>query len=101
MAGRIAVISEHASPLAATGGRDAGGRNVCVAHTAKALARLGYEVDVFTRRDDEALPAIVEWQPHVRVVHVDAGPARFVREEDLLPHMSRFADRVVALAKLE
>ena len=88
---RIALISEHASPLAAAGGVDSGGQNVYVAHVARGLSKLGYKVDVFTRRDDTSLPAIVEWEDGVRVVHVPAGPARFVPKEDLLAHMDEFA----------
>src|SRR5688572_33049778 len=76
----IALISEHASPLAAAGGVDSGGQNIYVAQVASHLARLGYEVDVFTRRDAN-LPEIVQWQPRVRVVHVPAGPAQYVRKE--------------------
>ncbi len=98
MAGRIAFISEHASPLAAAGGVDAGGQNVYVAHTAKELAALGYEIDVFTRRDDPELPAVVRWVPGVRVIHIEAGPPRFVRKEDLLPTMCHFAERVLDIA---
>jgi len=99
MPGRIAMISEHASPLAQMGGVDAGGQNVYVAHTARRLAAMGYEVDIFTRRDDARLPAVVQWQDDVRIVHVDAGPPRFVRKEDLLPSMGAFADRVVEVAQ--
>jgi glycosyltransferase involved in cell wall biosynthesis len=86
----IAVISEHASPLAAAGGVDSGGQNVYVAQVARHLARLGYTVDIFTRRDAPNLPGIVEVQPRVRVVHVPAGPAQFVRKEELLPLMDDF-----------
>ncbi|MGN6597728.1 MAG: glycosyltransferase, partial [Actinomycetes bacterium] len=52
---RIAMVSEHASPLAVLGGVDAGGQNVHVADLSRALARAGHEVTVYTRRDDEAL----------------------------------------------
>ncbi len=38
---RIALISEHASPLARAGSVDAGGRNVYVAHVARSLAAPG------------------------------------------------------------
>ena len=48
---RIALISEHASPLALLGGVDSGGQNVYVGQLARLLGRLGFEVDVFTRRD--------------------------------------------------
>jgi hypothetical protein len=87
---RIALISEHASPLAALGGIDAGGQNVYVEHVARNLARLGHEVDVLTRLDSPSLPAIAEIQPRVRVLHIPAGPARAVAKEELLPHMAAF-----------
>jgi len=92
---RVALISEHASPLAVAGGVDAGGQNIYVAHTARHLANLGYAVDIFTRRDGEDLPDVVEWMPGIRVFHVRAGPASFVRKEALLPYMAQFARRVV------
>lgn len=59
---RIAMISEHASPLASLGGVDIGGQNVYVAHLSENLARLGYQADVFTRRDGTAMPEIYDWQ---------------------------------------
>lgn len=55
-AGRVAMVSEHASPLAELGGPDAGGQNVYVAQLAGQLARRGHEVVVYTRRDDPGLP---------------------------------------------
>lgn len=88
---RIALISEHASPLAVLGGRDCGGQNVYVGELAAGLGKKGYQVDVFTRRDDMALPEIVPWGPGVRVVHVPAGPARVVRKEEMLPFMADFS----------
>src|SRR5689334_18729768 len=84
----VAMISEHASPLATIGGIDAGGQNIYVAHTARHLARFGYGVDIFTRRDSPDLPPVVEWLPGVRVFNVAAGPAQFVRKEALLPYMA-------------
>jgi D-inositol-3-phosphate glycosyltransferase len=92
MSRRIALISEHASPLGALGGADAGGQNVYVAHVARRLAAAGYEVDIFTRRDSAHLDAVVDVEPGVRVVHVPAGPAEFIAKEQLLPHMAAFAD---------
>lgn len=88
---KIAMISEHASPLAALGGVDSGGQNVYVAHVAKQLASMGYAVDVFTRRDAEDLPEIVPWMDGLRVIHVPAGPPKPVRKEDLLEHMDAFS----------
>lgn len=49
---KIAMISEHASPLAALSGADAGGQTVHVAELSAALARRGHDVDVYTRTLD-------------------------------------------------
>jgi D-inositol-3-phosphate glycosyltransferase len=87
---RIALISEHASPAAAQGSVDCGGQNVYVAQVARQLARRGHEVDVFTRRDSPSLPDVLEWRDGVRVIHLKAGPARFVPKEELLPYMGEF-----------
>lgn len=88
---RIALISEHASPLATLGSVDAGGQNLYVLNVAKCLARAGHHVDVMTRRDDPAPPAAVDVRPGMRVLHLPAGPARFVAKEGLLQHMPAFA----------
>ncbi len=88
---KIAMISDHASPLAELGSVDAGGQNVYVAQIAAELGSRGIEVDVYTRRDHPRLPAVVQWRPNVQVVHVRAGPARFVEKEKLLPYMDEFA----------
>ena len=66
---RIALISEHASPLAAIGGVDAGGQNIYVAHVAQCLVNEGHTVDVFTRRDDEQQQPVVYVKPGLRVLH--------------------------------
>jgi glycosyltransferase involved in cell wall biosynthesis/phosphoheptose isomerase len=91
MSKRVALISEHASPLSMLGGVDCGGQNVYVGQLARHLAGLGYEVDVFTRRDSERLPEIAEWVDGIRIVHVPAGPPQFVRKEEMLPLMEEFA----------
>src|SRR5688572_31470574 len=95
MALRIAMISEHASPLGAPGGVDAGGQNVYVAQLARRLACAGHHVDVFTRRDCRSRPELVEWAPRVRVINVPAGPASFVAKEKMLPHMAEFTEYVL------
>ena len=87
---RIALISEHASPLAILGGCDCGGQNVYVGQLALRLGEMGHTVDVFTRRDNMTLPETFVWGQGVRIVHVPAGPARSVRKENLLPYMDDF-----------
>ena len=88
---RVAMVSEHASPLAVLGGVDSGGQNVHVAALADEFAKRGIEVTVYTRRDDDSLPKQVELPSGVVVEHVSAGPARAVSKDLLLPYMHRFA----------
>jgi glycosyltransferase involved in cell wall biosynthesis len=88
---KIDLVSEHASPLAAIGGVDAGGQNVHVAALAAGLARRGHEVTVHTRRDDPALPSRVTTADGYEVAHVTAGPPRVLPKDDLLEHMPAFA----------
>ncbi|MBO0690492.1 MAG: glycosyltransferase, partial [Candidatus Dormibacteraeota bacterium] len=89
-----ALISEHASPLASLGGADAGGQNVLVGDLARALHRCGATVTIYTRRDDRELPPRISLTSGVTVVHVDAGPAREIPKDELLPHMEEFAARL-------
>jgi glycosyltransferase involved in cell wall biosynthesis len=89
---KVAMVSEHASPLAVLGGVDAGGQNVHVAALAEAMAQQGAEVTVYTRRDSASLPARVEYAPGVIVEHVDAGPPEAIEKDHLLPHMLQFAE---------
>lgn len=99
---RIAMISEHASPLGLLGGVDSGGQNVYVGQLAKHLTMLGYEeVDVFTRRDSDRLPEIVEWVNGIRIINVPAGPPSYVRKEELLPHMGAFTDYMLQFCKYQ
>ncbi len=96
MSRRIGLISEHASPLATLGGVDNGGQNVYVAQVARHLAEKGYLVDVFTRRDDPELEEIQEWENGIRIIHVPAGPARYVHKEQMLPMMQPFTRYMVS-----
>src|SRR5438105_4241634 len=84
------MVSEHASPLAALGDAEAGGQNVYIAALARSLARLGHEITVYTRRDDETRPFLVPLGPRVDVVHVPAGPAEPVARDDMHVWMDDF-----------
>jgi glycosyltransferase involved in cell wall biosynthesis len=98
---KIAFISEHASPLATLGGVDSGGQNVYVAELPKQLVKLGYEVDVYTRREDKSTSEIVDWLPHIRVIHIKAGPAACIPKEDLLQHMDEFSRNMLSFIRRE
>jgi D-inositol-3-phosphate glycosyltransferase len=90
---RIAMVSEHASPLAVLGEADAGGQNVYVAALAQQLVERGHEVVVHTRRDDPALDDVIPLGG-VRVDHLDAGPAAPLPKDDLLPFVPAMGDEL-------
>src|SRR5512139_261371 len=86
---RIAQVSAHTSPLAPLGGRETGGMNVYVLELSRELARLGYEVDIFTRLDGE-LPRVEEIAPRLRLVRIEAGPREPVEKEDIVGYLPEF-----------
>jgi D-inositol-3-phosphate glycosyltransferase len=94
---RIAMVSEHADPVAALGGHDAGGQNVHVAALSGALAARGHLIDVYTRLARHDLPRVQPAAPGVTVRRLPAGPPGPVSKDDLLPYMPEFA-RQLALA---
>ena len=81
---RIALVSEHASPLAAVDGSGSGGQNVHVAELARALGARGHQVTVYTRRDSATLQERVRMCRGVTVEHVPAGPPVAGNETDTL-----------------
>ena len=88
---RISLVSEHANPLAALGGVDAGGQNVHVAELARALAMRGHEVVVHTRREHPDQPEYVVMAPGVQVHHVTAGPAETIPKDAIVEHLPELA----------
>ncbi|MDR5744533.1 glycosyltransferase family 1 protein [Caballeronia sp. LZ029] len=97
---KIALISEHASPLAVAGGVDSGGQNIYVANVARQLVRIGHEVDVFTRRDRSLLPLVSRFD-NTRVINVPAGPPVQLPKESLLPYMDEFASFMIDFVEKE
>jgi glycosyltransferase involved in cell wall biosynthesis len=89
---RIALVSEHANPLAAVGSVDAGGQNVHVAALAGGLAELGHDVTVYSRRDDPDVPTTLRGPEGYAVEHVPAGPPTEVPKDELLQYMPAFGE---------
>lgn len=88
----IALISVHGDPSADIGKEEAGGQNVYVREVGEALARLGWQVDLFTRLTDPDAPAIVPHGPHCRTIRLEAGPVAFVPRDELFDHLPEFVD---------
>jgi len=90
---RVASISVHTSPLAALGGKDAGGMNVYIRELSCHLAQLGLPVDIFTRRTDPLAPETVQICEGVNLVNITAGPATPLNKNDLFHYLPEFASQ--------
>jgi D-inositol-3-phosphate glycosyltransferase len=99
MTRRIAMISEHASPVALLGGVDAGGQNVYVDAVSRGLAAHGYETDVFTVRGELTHPEVVAWADGVRVIEIPVGGGAALPKDALWPHMPAFRNAIDGLAR--
>src|ERR687893_544460 len=94
---RVAVIAFHSSPLGDPGSGDAGGMTIYVKGLAQALARKGLRTDIFTRRDRDC-PRVTSLGDGVRVISIDAGPARPVGKSELPAFLLDFVAGVRAFA---
>ena len=99
MTRRVAMISEHASPVALLGGVDAGGQNVYVDAVSRGLVAHGYETDVFTVRGELAHPQVVAWADGVRVIEIPVDAAGPLPKDALWPHMPAFRDAIDDFAR--
>ena len=96
---RIAMLSYHTCPLATLGGKDTGGMNVYVRDLTRHLGKMGIQVDVYTRSQDEHVPHVLHNLGFGnRVVHVPAGPEVPLPKETLASHIPHFVEGVLEFA---
>lgn len=86
----IALISEHGDPAAEIGKDAAGGQNVYVRQVGEALAKLGWQVDMFTRKSSPTDETIVYHTPHCRTIRLTAGPEAYIPRDRLFEYMPEF-----------
>jgi len=86
----IALISDHGDPAAEIGKEEAGGQNVYVRQVGEALAKLGWQVDMFTRKSHADDPAIVQHSPYCRTIRLVAGPETFIPRDQLFQYLPEF-----------
>ena len=86
----IALISEHGDPAAEIGKDAAGGQNVYVRQVGESLAKLGWQVDMFTRKSNPDDATIVQHSPHCRTIRLTAGPEAYIPRDELFQHMPAF-----------
>lgn len=98
---RIAMVSVHECPLASSEGKERGGINVYVFELAKALTKLGWSVDMYTRMQDTVNPAIVSIGQHARVIHIPAGPKTPIPKQQVKNHLDEFIGNLATFIQSE
>jgi D-inositol-3-phosphate glycosyltransferase len=98
---RLAVILYHTCPLSDEVDAEIGGANTYVLELSKALARKGYQLDVFTRLQDPESDRIVDVSPNLRVIHLPAGPQTKLDKKEQEQYIPKFLDNFYAYAEKE
>jgi D-inositol-3-phosphate glycosyltransferase len=91
----IALISEHGDPAADISREEAWGQNIYVRKVGEALARLGWQVDMFTRKTRAEDDAIVHHGSHCRTIRLSAGPEHFIPRDQLFQYMPDFVESLL------
>lgn len=92
---RIVLISVHGDPAIEFGKEEAGGQNVYVRHVGESLAKLGWKVDMFTRKVNAKQDSIVEHSENCRTIRLKAGPTDFVPRDDIFDYLPDFVNNLL------
>ncbi|HWD07899.1 MAG TPA: glycosyltransferase, partial [Actinomycetota bacterium] len=92
---RLAMLVVHSNPVAEPGVGDGGGMTVYVREMARALARRGLEVDIYTRHDAGGSAVPTELSPGVVVYPIVAGEPGLSKAE-LPAHLPEFTANLAA-----
>jgi glycosyltransferase involved in cell wall biosynthesis len=89
----IVMVSVHVSPVT-TGASTHEGLRVHLAELARELGRQGHRVTIYTRRDGLGSGERVRLAPRVNVEFISAGNALPMSEQEAIPHIREFADKL-------
>ena len=92
---RIALISVHGDPAIDIGKEEAGGQNVYVRQVGEALARQGWQVDMFTRKTKATQPTIVQHSANCRTIRLVAGKQDFIPRDELFDYLPAFVRQIL------
>lgn len=99
-AGSILMLSLHGyvAPEPELGKPDTGGQVVFVLELAKRFSRLGYRVDVVTRKF-ERQARVERINNSLRIWRIPFGGKKFIRKEDMHDHLGNFVTNFLSAAR--
>jgi glycosyltransferase involved in cell wall biosynthesis len=97
----IALVSVHGDPAIEIGKEEAGGQNVYVRHVGEALAKRGWQVDMFTRKSDAEQANIVQHSENCRTIRIVAGPEAFVPRDEIFGYRHDVVEGILKFKEKE
>ena len=85
----VALISVESDPT-----NETGSQNVYVRSLGEALSRLGWQVDIFTRKSDPAQADIVQHNPYYRTIRLSAGGEEYIHQQKLIGYLPEFLQQL-------
>lgn len=91
---RIAILSVHSCPLGKIGERDTGGMSVYIRELSRELEKMGFIIDIFTRRQCKEHPTLFNLAKNIRLVHLKAGPEEHIEKSHVFQHLDEFKNNL-------
>ena len=85
----VALISVESDPA-----NETGNQNIYVRSLGEALSRLGWQVDIFTRKTNPAQADIVQHNPHCRTIRLSTGAVGYVHRQKLIGYLPEFLQQL-------
>ncbi|NEU76040.1 glycosyltransferase family 1 protein [Hassallia byssoidea VB512170] len=90
---RIALISVEGDPASTKiGTGETAGQDIYVRHLGEALANLGWQVDMFTRKVSAKQESVVQHSVNCRTIRLQAGELEFVPRDNLFEYLPEFIE---------
>lgn len=86
----IALISVHSDPASETVNQ-----NIYVRQLGEALSRLGWQVDMFTRKTDPSQARIVQHNPLCRTIRLIAGELEITSQQEIISYLPQFFRQLI------
>jgi len=99
---RVCMLSVHGyvDPHPILGKTDTGGQVTYVLELSKAMAKKGMKVDIYTRQF-QGKKTISHVTSNVRIIRIPCGGKKFIRKEDIFPHLDTFVNNMERFMKKE
>lgn len=95
----IALISVYGDSGVEIPLEEAGGQNIYIQQVGEALARQGWEVDIFARKVDPNQADIVEHSPNCRTIRLKAGPEKHISRDWIFGYLPAFTNAMLDFQK--